>query len=419
MGTILLGLQWGDEGKGKITDYLAEKMDYVVRFQGGDNAGHTIKIDKNYFFNHLIPSGIMYPNVQCVIGNGVVVNPEMLLKEINTLKEKNISTKNLFISDKCNIIMDFHIALDSAKEGKDEKIGTTKRGIGPTYRDKIARIGIRFCDFENTGLAKENIKKNLKFNNFILKNLYGKSEFDPKDIYKKYEKYYKQLLPHIRNTEMMLFEACKEGKKILFEGAQGTFLDIDFGTYPFVTSSNTTAGGAITGTGFPITSINKVVGVVKAYTTRVGNGPFPTELNDETGDKLAEKGKEFGTTTGRQRRVGWLDLVMLRYAVKINGITGIAITKLDVLNGLSRLKVCTEYRLNNKKIKNYPSNYIELEGVTPVYKDFDGWGAFDNIESLDELPENAKKYLKFIEKYLEVPIEIISFGAGRRNTIEI
>ncbi|MGB9809045.1 MAG: adenylosuccinate synthase, partial [Caldanaerobacter sp.] len=347
--TVIVGLQWGDEGKGKITDYLAERSEVVVRYQGGNNAGHTVVKNGVWYRLHLIPSGVLYPDKICVIGNGVVIYPKALLEEIEELKEKGvkIDQENLKISDRAHIVFPYHLIEDELEEeGKGvEEIGTTKRGIGPCYKDKSERIGIRMCDLVREDVLREKLKKNIEKKNKVFKNIYGKESVDFDEIFKDYKEYGEKLKPYMMDTSLFLYEMAKKGKKILFEGAQGTLLDLDFGTYPYVTASHPVAGGASIGGGIGPTMIDEVVGVMKAYTTRVGQGPFPTELKDDIGNFLRERGYEYGTTTGRARRCGWLDLVMIKYAVRVSGVTTLALTKLDTLTGLSTIKICTKYKI--------------------------------------------------------------------------
>jgi len=418
---VVVGTQWGDEGKGKIVDVLTERADFVVRFQGGNNAGHTLVINQKKYILHLIPSGIFHPQTTCVIGNGVVVDPEVLIREIETLKKEGLemTPQKLKVSERAHVIMPYHKALDLAREKKANvnKIGTTGRGIGPCYEDKVGRRGFRLIDLTRPDFFREKLKTYLEEKNFFLRYL-GAEPLNYEEICEKYLEYGSYLRPYLTDTATLLWEAKRENKKILFEGAQGTFLDIDYGTYPYVTSSNTLSGNACCGSGFGPTAIDHVLGIVKAYTTRVGEGPFPTELKDDLGEFLREKGGEYGATTGRPRRCGWLDLVMVKRAVKLNGITGIALTKLDVLSGLDTLKICTGYQRGSEKLETFPSTLEELSQVVPIYEEFPGWKAeLSQVTSFEELPPEAKTYLQRIEEYLEVPIEIVSTGPGRENCL--
>jgi len=402
----ILGAQWGDEGKGKIVDLLTEKCDAVVRFQGGHNAGHTLVVDGKTTILHLIPSGILHDKVKCIIGNGVVLSLEALSEEIEILKKNNINVKDrLLISDGCPLILPIHVELDKARENKKGKgkIGTTGRGIGPAYEDKISRRGIRLGDLSNKNTLLEKVSEILDYHNFILKNYYSCSTYSKNEVYENLLTYYDIYNQFIVDVPEYIDKAFKENKKIVFEGAQGTLLDIDHGTYPFVTSSNTTVGGIFTGSGVSPKNLNYILAIVKAYTTRVGSGPFVTELFDSDGKLLSERGHEFGATTGRERRCGWLDLVALKRSIIINGFTGICLTKIDVLDKFKEIKVCVEYKNNN-----------------PIYKSFDGWMEdISRIKKYEDLPANTKIYIKEIEKYLGVPIDIISNGPGRDQNIFI
>ncbi len=402
----ILGAQWGDEGKGKIVDLLTEKCDAVVRFQGGHNAGHTLVVDGKTTILHLIPSGILHNNVKCIIGNGVVLSLDALTEEIEVLKKKNICVENkLLLSNACPLILPIHIELDKAREIKKgkSKIGTTGRGIGPAYEDKISRRGVRLGDLSDPESLLNNLEELLDYHNFILKNFYKSSVFHKNEVYENlllhYEKYSKFIIDVPRYIDL----ALQENKKIVFEGAQGALLDIDHGTYPFVTSSNTTVGGIFTGSGVSPKKLNYILAIVKAYTTRVGSGPFMTELFDNNGKQLAEIGHELGATTGRERRCGWIDLVALRRSVIINGFTGICLTKIDVLDQFKEIKACVDYK-NNK----------------PVYENFEGWMTdISKIKDYDELPEKVKIYINAIQDYLGIPIDIISNGPGRDQNIFI
>lgn len=419
--TVLVGTQWGDEGKGKIIDVLSEDMDYIVRYQGGNNAGHTVWIKGEKFILHLIPSGILRKGKICIIANGVVVDPQVLLEEISELKKRGVNVKGrLFISEQAHIIFPYHRLLDKLKEEQrgDARIGTTGRGIGPAYIDKVTRTGIRAVDLLDHDIFREKVKVNVEEINRILQGFYKEPKIIYEDLIEEYLAYAEKLAPYIINTVRFLNDAAAKKKDILFEGAQGTLLDIDFGTYPFVTSSNSTAGGACTGTGIGPTRIDKVIGVVKAYTTRVGSGPFPTELDEELNREIREKGGEYGATTGRPRRCGWLDMVMVRYAVLVNGITEIAMTKMDVLSGLKKLKMCVAYKYKGKTYKDFPASLDMLTKVIPVYEEFSGWEEnLTGIKAFGKLPANAKKYLKRIEELSGAKVKIVAVGLDREQTI--
>lgn len=418
--SVILGSQWGDEGKGKIVDLLSDNYEIVARYQGGANAGHTIVINGKKYVLHLIPSGILHPGTICVIGNGVVIDPVALMEEIKMLEEEGIDVSGrLFISHQAHLIMPYHKLLDSMSEKASSKaIGTTGRGIGPSYIDKFSRVGIRIVDLLDRKSFEEKLRSNLEQKNNILRKLYECEELNIEEIIESYLDYDKLMDPYITNTTAYLNTALREGKNILAEGAQGAMLDVDHGTYPFVTSSNPTIGGACTGLGIPPTSINRIIGVVKAYTTRVGNGPFPTEQLNETGERLRKSGFEFGATTGRPRRCGWLDLVGLNYSIMVNGITEIALTKIDVLNNFDSIKVCTEYMLNGKALKNFPVDIPSLENIECQYNELPGWKDFDpEISNYDEFPTELKEYISFIEKETGVPVSIASIGPGREETI--
>ncbi len=417
---MVIGTQWGDEGKGKVVDYFSKDAEYVVRFQGGNNAGHTIKVGNEVYKLHIIPSGVIQGKIG-VIGNGCVVDPEVLIYEIEQLKKRGINPK-LLLSDRANIIMPYHKALDGAEEKllADKKIGTTKRGIGPCYSDKIARRGIRSCDLA----SKESLRKKLERIVPIEQELYKvfkiSENIDLEELLDIFLNYGNQLKQYITSTHQILNDAISKGKNVLLEGAQGTMLDVEFGTYPYTTSSNTVAGGASSGAGIGPRNIDEIIGIVKAYTTRVGEGPMPTELFDNVGKHLATKGHEFGTTTSRPRRCGWLDLVVVKHSCMVSGITKIAITKLDVLNGLPKLKICTGYKLFGKNISEFPPDIEMVKECKPEYREFSGWEEFEaSVSSFKNLPKEAKLYLKFIEKQLKIPISIVSIGPGRSETIEV
>lgn len=420
MNTAIVGLQWGDEGKGKIIDILAEKADYIVRFQGGNNAGHTVVVGDRVFVFHLIPSGVLHKAKTCVIANGVVIDPESLLSEMDYLDKNGIKLKSNFkISELCHIIMPYHRILDKLRESKrTQRIGTTGRGIGPCYADKISRCGIRAVDLLNPNVFKEKLEDNLKEKNEIFKKVYNHPGFDFTKLYNQYLDYGKRISKYICNTTILLQEVVKKNKSILFEGAQGTFLDIDFGTYPFVTSSNTTAGGICNGSGMPPETINKVVGVVKAYTTRVGEGPFPTEFKDELSDIIREKGREFGATTGRPRRCGWFDAILVKHAVSLSGVREVAMMKMDVLDNLKEISVCVSYKYKGKTFRNFPYDFEVLTGAQPVYKTFKGWCSdLSKIHKFNRLPGNALNYLRALEDLISAKISIVSVGSARSETI--
>jgi adenylosuccinate synthase len=418
---VIVGTQWGDEGKGKIVDLLAEYAKVVVRFQGGNNAGHTMVVGDEQLITHLIPSGILQKRL-CLIGNGVVVDPEVLLNEIDNLADRgvNVGSDNLKISDRAHLIMPYHKAVDHAREKfkGDKKIGTTGRGIGPAYEDKSTRRGIRFVDLLDPEEFREKVNTIVDEKNFYLKKYLSADTLDSSDIIKQYETYAERLAPYVANISIIIDNAIKKGQQILFEGAQGTHLDIDHGTYPFVTSSNTLAGNACCGAGIGPGAITDVIGVVKAYTTRVGAGPFPAELFDEIGDRIQEKGAEFGATTGRRRRCGWLDTVILKNSVRLNGLTGLTITKLDVLGGLDSLKICTGYEYKGEILNDFPASLKVLGECKPVYETLPGWPEdISGTNKMNDLPENVKNYLKRIEELTETPIHIVSVGAERTQTI--
>ncbi len=419
--TVLVGSQWGDEGKGKIVDILSEKYDIVVRYQGGANAGHTVAIGDKQYVLHLIPSGILREGVICVIGNGVVIDPTALLEEIAFLEKNNIKVDGrLFISHNAHLIMPYHKLLDSISESGENKIGTTGRGIGPSYIDKYARKGIRIVDLLNRKVLEEKIRENLKEKNNLLTKVYAHEELNVEEIIKQYVEFDKAIDKYVKDVPAYLNNAIAEGKSILLEGAQGALLDVDHGTYPYVTSSSPTSGGACTGTGIPPTKINSVVGIVKAYTTRVGLGPFPTELTDEEGEKLRKIGAEYGATTGRPRRCGWFDAFLVNYSAMINGIDSVAITKLDVLSHFDKIKVCVGYELNGKPVKSFPTDVERLSAVKPIYEILPGWKKdISSCLSYSELPSETKDYLKFISEKSGFRIEIVSVGPKRQQTFYV
>ena len=421
---VVVGTQWGDEGKGKVVDLLASRADLVARFQGGNNAGHTLVVKGEQTICHLIPSGILHDEKKCLIGNGVVVDPEVLLEEIGTLEKKGISItpERLFLSEKSHLIMPYHKAIDLAREtakGKD-KIGTTGRGIGPCYEDKAGRRGIRAIDLLEPGVLEKKIRTNLEEKNFLLSHFLNSDVLEFKTIFDHYLQMAEKLKPFIKNVSLEIDRAIRRGDRILFEGAQGTHLDIDHGTYPFVTSSNPVSGSVCAGVGVGPDKLHHILGIVKAYTTRVGSGPFPTELHDDAGDYIQEKGAEFGATTGRRRRCGWLDMVMLRDSIRLNGLTSLSITKLDVLTGLDKIKICVAYELRGKKNDSMPASLNHLAECTPVYEDFTGWKEdISAVGHFDQLPGEAKDYLKRIEQITGVPLSIVSVGPKREQTIEL
>jgi len=419
---VVVGTQWGDEGKGKIVDVLAEEADIVVRYQGGHNAGHTVVINNEKFILHLIPSGILHKGKLCIIGNGVVIEPGALIQEIEELKKRGIDVgENLLISKNAHLIMPYHILLDTYSEKTTKvKIGTTGRGIGPAYTHKAQRIGIRMVDLFEPEIFKEKIERALDDVNIILKDKYGIPPLKVEEIYNTYLEYAEKLRPYISDTEIVINHAVKEGKKLLLEGAQGTLLDLDHGTYPFVTSSNPVAGGACVGAGIGPTKITSVLGVVKAYTTRVGEGPFPTELKDSIGEMLRMRGGEYGATTGRPRRCGWLDAVVLRHSVRVNGITGLVVTKLDILDELDTIKICMGYRYEGKVYEEMPKEYGIFSHCEPLFIELKGWKEkTTGIQDYGKLPDRAKAYLKKIEEILDVPIVLISTGQKRHELIRL
>jgi adenylosuccinate synthase len=418
---IIVGAQWGDEGKGKIVDLLAEEADIVARYQGGANAGHTVCIGEKEFVLHLIPSGIFHPHITCVIGNGVVIDPVALMDEIRQLERAGVSIHGrLLISHNAHLIMPYHKLLDSIREEGVEKIGTTGRGIGPAYIDKATRTGIRIVDLLNREELARKLKANLEENNRIISAVYGKTELDVDAIVAEYQSFDRQIDEYVTDTALYLNQAITQEKRIIAEGAQGALLDLDHGTYPFVTSSNPTAGGACTGLGIPPTAVGSVTGIVKAYSTRVGNGPFPTELNDATGERMRSIGHEFGATTGRPRRCGWLDAVALRYSVMINGVSSIAITKIDVLDAFDEIKVCIGYEVEGKRLRSFPTDVATLERVIPIYETFPGWKtSLAGISAHRDLPAPARRYLDAIAHMSGAPVHLVSVGPRRDQTIRI
>ncbi|MDZ5710615.1 adenylosuccinate synthase [Jeotgalibacillus haloalkalitolerans] len=416
---VVVGTQWGDEGKGKITDFLSEHAEVIARYQGGNNAGHTIKFDGETYKLHLIPSGIFYKDKISVIGNGMVVDPKALVKELKYLHDRGVSTENLRISNRAHVILPYHLKLDEVEEDRKgaNKIGTTKKGIGPAYMDKAARAGIRIADLLDKESFKEKLEHNLAEKNRMLERFYEVEGFTMEDIFEEYYEYGQQIAKYVCDTSVVLNDALDEARRVLFEGAQGVMLDIDQGTYPFVTSSNPVAGGVTIGSGVGPTKIGHVVGVSKAYTTRVGDGPFPTELHDEIGSQIREVGREYGTTTGRARRVGWFDSVVVRHARRVSGLTDLSLNSIDVLTGIKTLKICTSYRLGDEIITEYPANLRTLAKCEPIYEELPGWDEdITGVRSLDELPENARHYLERVSQLTGIPLSIFSVGPDRTQT---
>jgi adenylosuccinate synthase len=417
---IVIGAQWGDEGKGKITDLLSRSADVVVRSQGGVNAGHTVVVAGQTFKLHLIPSGILYPKTECIIGSGTVIDPQVLIEEIEQLKALGVTVDNLYVSQTAHITMPYHRKIDQASEESrgEYKIGTTGRGIGPTYADKSERTGIRVLDLMNPEHLHQQLSWTINYKNVILEKLYNLPPLDSEKVIEEYLKYAEFLKPFVIDSSLKIYEAVREKKNILFEGAQGTLLDLDHGTYPYVTSSNPIAGGACVGAGVGPTTIDRVIGVAKAYTTRVGEGPFPTELKDNVGELLGNLGAEFGTTTGRRRRCGWFDAVIGRYAVRINGLDCLAITKLDVLDELEEIKVCVAYEIDGEICNHFPTNASHFANCKPVFQTLPGWQqSTTGCRSLSDLPEKALNYLKYMAELMKVPIAIVSVGPSRDQTI--
>ena len=417
----VVGSQWGDEGKGEVIDFLATQADVVVRGQGGNNAGHTLVVDGKKFALRLIPSGVLNPNTINVIGNGIVFDPQGFLEEVEMLKKDNIDTSNIKISDRAHIVFPYHKELDGlAEEARgDNKIGTTKKGIGPCYMDKTERSGIRVCDLMDKEIFAKKLKLQVDAKNKLVTGVYGKEAmFDFDEIYNEFIVYAEKMRPYVEDTTVIVYDAIKANKKVLFEGAQGTLLDLDLGTYPFVTSSHPTSGGFAVGAGVGPNMIKDVVGIVKAYTTRVGEGPFVTELFDETGDRIRTQGHEFGTVTGRARRCGWFDAVIVKYAARVNGLTSISFMLLDVLTGFDKIKICTAYKMGDKIVNNFPASLEDLAKCEPVYEELDGWHEdITKVEKFEDLPENAKKYIARIEELIGVNVDLVSVGPNRTQTI--
>lgn len=416
---IVVGAQWGDEGKGKVVDLLSEHADIVARYQGGANAGHTVCIGDRTYVLHLIPSGIFHPHITCVIGNGVVIDPAALLSEIDQLRQAGIDIRGrLLVSHNAHLIMPYHKMLDVIREKTADRIGTTGRGIGPAYIDKFMRCGIRIVDLLDRDVLARKLKANIEEKNRILSRVYGETTLNVDDIIAEYQEFDKKIDEYITDTSLYLNNALRQNKRIIAEGAQGALLDVDHGTYPFVTSSNPTAGGACTGLGIPPTAVDSIIGIVKAYCTRVGNGPFPTELNDETGERLRARGNEYGATTGRPRRCGWFDAFALKYTAAINGITRIVVTKLDVLDDFDRINVCVGYELNGKRLRSFPTDVETLERVRPVYETLSGWNApISSARTFDDLPAAARVYLQQLARFTETSLWMVSVGPRRDQTL--
>ncbi|HEX9265138.1 MAG TPA: adenylosuccinate synthase [Candidatus Binatia bacterium] len=418
----IIGAQWGDEGKGKVVDLFTHEADIIVRFQGGNNAGHTLVVDGKKTVLHLVPSGALHPDKLCIIGNGVVVDPEVLIAEIEALKAQGhlVHSELLRISEQAHVIMPYHKAIDLARErlrGKG-KIGTTGRGIGPAYEDKVARVGIRFVDLLEEDTFRDKLRKNIEEKNIYLKAILKEKALHFDEIHDNYVGYRDKLKDYVTNTGLLLDREMRAGKRVLFEGAQGTLLDVDHGTYPYVTSSSTITGGACSGAGVGPQNIQQVIGISKAYTTRVGSGPFPTELNGPDGETLRREGAEFGATTGRSRRCGWFDAIGVRHAVRMNGMTGIALTKLDVLTGFKKIPICTAYRYDGNLITEFPASSKVMQKADPVYEEMDGWSEpLDNVRNFSDLPKSAQKYVRRIEKVIGTEIILVSVGPGREQTI--
>lgn len=417
---VVIGAQWGDEAKGKVVDYLAAEADFVIRFNGGNNAGHTVVVGAETYKFHLVPCGILHPHAISVIGDGEVIDPGVLVNEITELSARGIDVSNLRISMNSHVIMPYHKLIDGLEEKRkgNKAIGTTNRGIGPVYADKAARTSIRMAEFIDPERFRCRLAENLSFKNSLLQNVYGAEPLSECEIFDEYAAYAEQLKPYVTNTNMLVNKALRSGKNLLFEAAQGTLLDIDYGTYPFVTSSHTIAGGACLGTGVGPRSIDEVIGVAKAYTTRVGAGVFPTELFDATGEYIREKGHEYGTTTGRARRCGWQDMVSLRYSATLNDMTGMAVTLLDVLSGLDTLKVCKAYRCDGEVTEDLPGDWEAVKECSPIFDELPGWSEYiTGVRDYNDLPANAKSYLSYIENQVGVPVKYISIGAERTAMI--
>jgi adenylosuccinate synthase len=423
--TVVVGAQWGDEGKGKIVDIYSEKADVIARFQGGNNAGHTLVVGGRQIVMHLIPSGILHAGKICIIGNGVVVDPNVLIEELSGLREQGNLPDDvrLFISEKAHIIMPYHCRIDVARESNNigKKIGTTGRGIGPCYEDKISRVGIRMCDLLDEEVFREKLNRNIEEKNFYLTKMFGEAPVDGNEIFDAYRSYAETIRPYVTDCSLLLQNEMNRGSRILFEGAQGSHLDIDHGTFPYVTSSNTVSGNAACGTGVGPSAVQNVIGICPAYTPRVGEGPFPTELKDATGERLQQVGREFGATTGRKRRCGWLDIVLVRHAIRLSGINGIALTKLDVLTGLKKIRVCTGYRTEHDEFTEaVPANLKVLASCKPAYEEIDGWDEdITKAKRMEDLPTNTRRYIERIEKLTGVRMALVSVGPDRDETISL
>ena len=419
-GKVILGAQWGDEGKGKYIDILAEKADLVVRSQGGNNAGHTVVVGEKTYKLHVIPSGILYKDCINVIGAGVVVDPRVVLQEIAGLKKQEVNVDKLFIDARCHVILPWHLELDALSEiarGADD-IGTTKKGIGPCYMDKSERVGIRMHDFINDERFEEVLKVACDRKNKVITGVYGGTPIDVNEVIKEYKPIALEIRKYVKDTSIMIYKAIKDKQNVLFEGAQGTLLDLDMGTYPYVTSSHPVSGGSCIGSGVGPTAIDEIMGVAKAYTTRVGKGPFPTELFDETGDYIRDRGFEFGTTTGRPRRTGWFDAVIARYCVRVNGLTEIVINKIDPLCGLEKLKVCVAYDFKGTRIEEFPADFSDLEHCTPIYEEFEGFSEdISNCKTYEELPASVRTYIEALERICDCPVKVVGVGPGRNQII--
>lgn len=419
---VVVGTQWGDEGKGKITDFLAESADVVARYQGGNNAGHTILIDGKKYKLTLIPSGVFYSDKVCVIGNGTVIHPAALIDEINYIHDNGFTTNNLVISDRAHVIMPYHLVLDALEEDRkgENKIGTTRKGIGPCYMDKAARNGIRIVDLMDAEEFEQKLRPLMEEKNNLIQQVYGGEPLDVEEVLKQYLEYAEVLRKYVKDTSVVLNEAIDADQKVLFEGAQGVMLDIDQGTYPYVTSSNPSAGGVCNGSGVGPSRINQVIGVAKSYTTRVGDGPFPTELNNEIGDYIREKGHEYGTVTGRPRRVGWFDSVVVRHTRRVSGLTGLSLNSLDVLTGLDTVKICTGYKYRGEVIQHYPASLKMLGECEAIYEEMPGWHEdITGAKTLEDLPETTRNYVKRVSELTGIPIAIFSVGRNRSQTNQL